>query len=184
MTSRRADLLDALVELFRVEGFVQFSVEDLARRLGCSKTTLYQVASSKEQIILTVIKEIFRRSTEHVEAAIADVADPVDRIGAYLQAISDELAPASAHYFAHLDTYPPAREIYSRNTRLAAERVQQLAHEAAPQSLVSPVFTGHVVALVLSAIQRGELEAATGLDDATCFHELAQLISHGIQGRN
>ncbi|EFQ82491.1 transcriptional regulator, TetR family [Aeromicrobium marinum DSM 15272] len=180
---RREELLDELVELFLAEGFLRFSVEDLARRLNCSKTTLYQVAPSKEQVILTVVRAAFRRSTDAVEAAVAATTDPVGRIAAYLDAISAELAPAGPQYYADLDTFVPAREIYRQNTRLAARRLQDLVQEAAPRSHVRPEFTGNVAALVMAAIQRGEMEAATGLDDATCFHELALLITSGIQGR-
>lgn len=45
------------------------------------------------------------------------------RIGTYLEAISAELAPASSAFFADLDMFTPAREIYAHNTAIAARRV-------------------------------------------------------------
>ena len=44
---RRQELLDALVEIILHEGFERLSVEEMARRLGCSKSTVYVVAIGK-----------------------------------------------------------------------------------------------------------------------------------------
>src|SRR5262245_23155210 len=93
-STRRGEILDGLVHLFLAEGFLHFSLEDLAIRLQCSKSTLYVVAPSKEQLIAAVVRAFFRRATDHVEESLADETDPVQRIRVYLEAISRELAPA------------------------------------------------------------------------------------------
>ena len=61
---RRAELLGALEELLLTEGFTALTVDDMARRLHCSKATLYSVASSKEQLVITLTKHFFRQATE------------------------------------------------------------------------------------------------------------------------
>src|SRR6516162_8051259 len=119
-SSRHAEILDGLVALFLAEGFLGFSVDDLADRLQCSKSTLYAVAPSKEQLITAVVRAFFRRAAERVDTTLAGQTDPVARIGTYLDAISAELAPASSTFFADLDAFPPAREIYMHNTAIAA----------------------------------------------------------------
>jgi AcrR family transcriptional regulator len=48
LTRRQAELLDQLEALFLAEGFARFTLEDLAVRLHCSKSTLYALAGSKE----------------------------------------------------------------------------------------------------------------------------------------
>ena len=178
--ARRVDLLDGLIAIFLAEGFLHLSVEDLARRLACSKSTLYQVAASKEQVITTVVREVFRRSAERIEVALDAVDDPFARLHTYLVGIADELQPGSPAYFADVDAFAPAHEIYDRNTRIAAERVQELVRAAAPTSTVDAAFTGAVAALVFTAIQRGEITRTTGLDDATAYRELAELVTAGI----
>ena len=110
VSARRAQILDGLVALFLETGFREFSLEDLAERLQCSKSTLYAVAPSKEQLIATVVRAFFRGATERVEARLALETDPVGRIRAYLEAISAELAPASTAFFADLDAFSPARD--------------------------------------------------------------------------
>ncbi|WP_242907303.1 TetR/AcrR family transcriptional regulator [Actinomadura terrae] len=177
---RREELLDRLIELFLDRGFAGLSVAELAAALRCSKSTLYTVAASREQIIVTVVRAFFRRATEEVEAAVDASADPRERVGAYLHAISTALAPASPAFFADLDAFAPAREIYQRNTGYAVRRVQALVDEAAsepPSDAASDAaFVGAVAGQVMESIHRGEIKARTGLDDSAAYAALASLI--------
>lgn len=183
LSTRRAEILDGLVRIFLLEGFLDFSLEDLAVRLQCSKSTLYAVAPSKEQLISAVVRDFFRSATEHVEARLEGEHDPVKRIGLYLEAISRELAPASTRFFDDLSAFAPAREIYLQNTAIAARRVQDLVSAAErPERAVDAVFVGAVAGSVMESIQRGEMGAATSLTDAEAYRMLADLIVAGVTG--
>jgi AcrR family transcriptional regulator len=174
---RHDELLGRLVELFLREGFAQFSIEEMARRLRCSKSTIYLVATSKEQVIVAVVRDFFRRATERVEARLrAEDLTEVERIDAYLVAISEELAPASPAFFADVDGYAPAREIYRANTLAASRRVQQLVRDAVAGPAHRAEFLGAVAAHVMEAIHRGDIEAETGLADSGAYRALSELI--------
>ncbi len=173
-------MLDALLEIYLAEGFRHLSIEDLARRLGCSKSTLYVVAGSKEQIVVAAVRAFFRRATDRVEERLSEESDPTARIGVYLEAIATALAAASPDFFADLDAHPPAGEVYRRNTELAAERVRELLREAGAES-VDPDFVGTVVGLVMEAIHRGQIKEAAGLGDAEAYRATAQLITAGLR---
>lgn len=180
-STRRAEILDDLVQIFLAEGFLCFSLEDLAVRLQCSKSTLYVVAPSKEQLITAVVRAFFRRATDRVEETLETEHDPVERIGVYLEAISRELAPASSRFFADLDAFEPAREIYLNNTAIAAQRVQQLVTETEPTGhTLDAAFIGAVAGTVMASIQRGELASTTSLTDAESYRLLADLIVAGV----
>src|SRR3954452_542343 len=180
--SRREELLDELVALFLAEGFGAFTLDELARRLRCSKSTLYGLAASKEQLVVAAVKRFFQQATAAVEAQSAGPADHRERISAYLLAVAEQLQPASAAFFADVAAFVPAPEIYERNTRSAAGRGQQLVTEGVPAGTTRPVpasFVGAAVAAVMGAIHRGEITAATGRDDAAAYRELADLVVAG-----
>src|ERR687894_372906 len=94
LTRRQAELLDQLEELFLGEGFARFTLDDLAVRLHCSKSTLYALAESKERLASRVIRHFFRKATEAVEAQTVTETDPARRVTAYLSAVARALAPA------------------------------------------------------------------------------------------
>jgi AcrR family transcriptional regulator len=183
-TSRQAQLLDDLVELMLAEGFRRFTLGDLAARLRCSKTTLYALGGSKEQVTVNAIKHFLRRSAEAIERRQAEASDPPERIVAYLRAVADALRPASAAFIADLAALPPAAEAYERTTRRGSERVAQMIAEGVRSGHfreVHAAFVADTVAATMHRIQKGEVLAATGLRDADAYDELAALVLDGIR---
>jgi len=183
LTRRQAELLDQLEEMFLAEGFARFTLDDLALRLHCSKSTLYALAQSKEQLAHRVIKHFFRKATDAVEAQTVTETDPALRVTAYLSAVARALAPAGPAFHRDLDSFGPGREVYERNTALAAERVRELIDEGVTQGrfrAVHPGLVADTVTTLMFRIGRGDTERATGLDDATAYRELAALLLHGI----
>lgn len=178
---RRDALREQLVDVILRDGFADASVEDLARELHCSKTTLYTIAPSKEEMVVAGVRHFFRRSADRVEIRLLRTSDdPLEQIRAYLVAISEQLAPASPAFFADLDAWPATREIYRTNTRAAADKVQSLVRAAAPADQ-NAVFVGAVAAQVMEAIHRGEIETTAGLDDSAAYRALAELIVRSLQ---
>jgi AcrR family transcriptional regulator len=54
----REKILDAVVEEFNEKG-PKFSMDDLAKRLGISKRTLYSIIDSKESLFLEMVDHVF-----------------------------------------------------------------------------------------------------------------------------
>jgi AcrR family transcriptional regulator len=180
---RRAQLFDELVVLLLEKGFAGFTLDELAARLRCSKRTLYALAGSKEQLVRAAVVHFFRAATARVEAALAAHVEPAARIAGYLRAVAAELAPASPEFFADLAEFPPAGEIYERNTRIAARRVTELIDEGVAGGVfreVNPAFVADTVASVMVRIQRRQVADATGLTDAQAYQQLAELVLHGL----
>ena len=183
LTRRQAELLDQLEVLFLADGFARLTLDDLALRLHCSKSTLYALAGSKEQLAQRVIKHFFRKATDAVEARTVTVADPALRVTAYLSAVAAALAPAGEAFHRDLDAFAPGREIYERNTGLAAERVRELIADGVARGRfreVHPALVADTVTTLMFRIGRGETARATGLDDAAAYRELGALLLHGI----
>lgn len=182
----RPELLDGLVAVFLAEGFTHLGVADLAARLRCSRSTLYAVAPSKEQLVLATVRRFFRLATEQVEAEV--LAEPAAgrRLGVYLAAVAHELEPAGAAFRADLAAHPPAEEVYRANTEQAARRVQELVDDGVRTGAMRPVdarFVGAAVAEVMAGIQRGVLRERTGLGDAEAYAALADLVTRGVEAR-
>ena len=54
-------------------------------------------------------------------------------MNAYLNAVAEELKPASQAFLADIALFAPAREVSQRNTRRAAERVRGFMAEQGPE---------------------------------------------------
>lgn len=52
-------------------------MDDMARRLRCSKATLYS-ANNKEPPVIALTKHFFRQATDEIETAVAALLTPAD----------------------------------------------------------------------------------------------------------
>jgi AcrR family transcriptional regulator len=182
-TPRRDQLFDELLALVLAEGFAQLTLDDIAARLRCSKRTLYALAGSKEQLVTAAVRHFFRLATDRVEKAVAAADTAADRVGGYLRAVAEQLAPASKEFFDDVAAFPPADEVYRRNTRMAAARVREMVDDGVASGAfrdVHAAFVADVVAGVMVRIQQRELGASTGLSDAEAYANLAELLLHGL----
>lgn len=64
-------IMKGFIEEIRDKG-MKFSMDDLARRLGISKRTLYEHFSSKVEILETIIEQSFREGDEKAQQIIDD----------------------------------------------------------------------------------------------------------------
>ena len=67
----RETILQGSLELFRDRG-IQFTMDDLSKRLGISKKTIYTVFRSKEELALAACSRIFDRIKAEETAVMAD----------------------------------------------------------------------------------------------------------------
>ncbi|MFC8933601.1 TetR/AcrR family transcriptional regulator [Rhodococcus sp. NPDC057135] len=182
-TARRAELFDQLVELFLSEGFAHLTLDEIAARLHCSKSTLYTVAAGKEDLVRAVTVHFFRAATDAVESAVAAEATPTRRVAVYLEAVGDQLSPASRQFMEDLSESASASQVYEKNTSIAADRVRALIVEGVGSGAFRQVhasFVADAAAATMVRIQQRAVYRATGLDDASAYRELAALITDGI----
>lgn len=183
LSRRQSQIRDQLLEILLADGFAHLTLDDLARRLGCSKATIYTLADSKEQLVVGVIQLFFEQATTTIEEAARAAGTPAARVGAYLGAIADGLRPASTRFMADLYAFKPARRVYEANTRIAARRVREMIEQGVAEGSfrrVNATFVGEVVAATIVRIHHGDIAAACKFTDADAFAELAQVVLHGV----
>ncbi|WP_304112396.1 TetR/AcrR family transcriptional regulator [Mycolicibacterium bacteremicum] len=183
-TRRQTRLFDDLLALFLAEGFSRLTLDDIAARLRCSKTTLYALAASKDELVRRVTVHFFKRATTAVEATLTRTERVPDRVSAYLTAVGAELAVASDAFMSDMNAFAPARDVYEANTAAAAARVRQLIEEgvaAGAYRKVNAAFAGDLIATMMVRIQQRDVGSATGLSDAEAYTELATLLTFGLR---
>ncbi|MGI8309845.1 TetR/AcrR family transcriptional regulator [Saccharopolyspora sp. ASAGF58] len=183
VNARRAELLDRLRDLFLAEGFAHFTLDDLAGRLHCSKSTLYTLAGSKEQLAVRVVAHYFKGATRQVEQRVAASDDVRDEVRLYLEAAAEALRPASREFIDDMAANIATRATYEANAHAAADRIRGFIREGVRQGVFREVhagFVGEMVGRTIVGIQRGEIGERTGLSDAAAFAALSQFLLGGL----
>jgi AcrR family transcriptional regulator len=83
---RQEEILEGAARLFAEHGYADCDTQALADTLGVGKGTLYRYFPSKEALFLAAADRLMRQLVEHVQAAAAPVADPLERVGVAVHA--------------------------------------------------------------------------------------------------
>lgn len=166
------------------EGFAEFTLDDLAARLHCSKTTLYALAPTKHELVVQVVKELFRGAAPAIKPRVDAAEDPAAKIEAYLLGVADYLAPMSRTFLDDMAEFAPTAEVYRRNTGIAADKIRELIAEGVDAGAFRSVradFVAEVVVVVMHEIRAGEMFARLEMSDAEAYQELASLVLHALR---
>ncbi|SFB48756.1 transcriptional regulator, TetR family [Amycolatopsis marina] len=183
LTNRQRALLADLEELFLAEGFVEFTLEDLAARMHCSKSTLYALAASKEQLAVRVVGHFFKGAAERIERRIDGVDDAAKLIETYLSGAAEELHRASPEFMRDVAAFAPARQAYELNSQAAAARIRAFIAKGVDDGAFRDVHAGliaEMAGLIVEAIQTGVVGERAGVSDAEAFRALADVLLGGL----
>lgn len=186
ITTRQLEVLASLQKLFHEHGFLRFTLDDLAGELTCSKSTLYALASSKEQLSVLVVRTFFVEATEHVERRIARCDRAQDKIQAYLDGVRTELERAGRPFIRDIIDFAPTRAVYERNARAAADRVHDLIGDgvaAGEFRAVHAELIATMAGVLVQNIQAGVIAERTGASHAEAFTALSELLLDGLRKR-
>jgi AcrR family transcriptional regulator len=72
-------------EVFAQRGFRDVSVEEIAVRAGVTKGSFYSHYRSKQEIVLAACNHYYRTYQQRVQARLAPISDPLERLRAVLE---------------------------------------------------------------------------------------------------
>jgi AcrR family transcriptional regulator len=183
-TERRQELLDAFERILLADGFAGTTLDEFAARLKCSKSTLYRLAPSKDQLVAAVARHFFSHAAIRIEAAVMEARTPPEKLAAYVSGVGREMRRGSPTFHEQMSTQPVTAELYLHNAHVAADRVRSLIREGVEAGffhVADAEFAGAVVATVLNAIHTGDLMASrNATDDA--HSKLSELMLFGLIG--
>jgi AcrR family transcriptional regulator len=78
--SRKEEILTQAALLFAKHGYSETDTQLLAETIGVGKGTVYRYFPSKRELFLAAADRVMRMLRERIDSAIADVADPIEKI--------------------------------------------------------------------------------------------------------
>ena len=85
--ARRAEILDAALDVFSARGYHQSSIDEIAQAAGVSKALIYEHFESKLQLHVSLIEMHAEELFDRVGAAAAPGPDAAERLEAGLDAV-------------------------------------------------------------------------------------------------
>jgi len=82
---RIKQILTAATDIFARNGFHKASVNDIAKKAGVAKGTVYIYFESKEELFMNLLEYGFNRFIKKIEVAVKNIDDPVKKIETYFE---------------------------------------------------------------------------------------------------
>lgn len=185
----RDRLVDAAEAQFRRFGYRHTTVEDITRRAGTGKGSLYLHFDSKEAVYLTVVEASLERFVETASSTLHGRGSVTQRLAALVGATAehyghDELLRASLLGHSHLvDGRPAALAAQIQRTRirqLLAETLAEGRREGTVRANLDPDAAAAVLFEMGWGVVRAGLEDATGLPLDAALAMLNDIVGRGI----
>lgn len=117
---KRVRIIDAAVQVFAEKGYRAARISDIARGAGVADGTIYLYFRNKEDLLLTIFEEKMEGLLEDLQAALAGLDDPLERMRAYAR-----------FHFWQLRTYPALAQVLQVELRQST----RFLHDYRPEKL-------------------------------------------------
>lgn len=169
------------------EGFRSLRLGDLARRLATSNSTLYQLATTKDELVMLAIDRWYQRSGGRTWQSVVAASDPVTRLELWLLGGVEGVRPASAAFWEDAASHAGVARLVDSYRRYYVGVIEALLGDGIARRSFRPV-NAHVTALVFDAaaarLHDPRLSAdVAALSPAERGEQLVDLVLHGILGR-
>jgi len=153
LSPRQLGLLDELEEHLARGGVADLTMAQIAARANCSLRTLYGIARSKDELLLTVVDRRLRRIGRAAIDALDTSMSPLDALRAYLRAANEAVQPEAVALSKDLTRVAGATRLLSAHEAYLIEVTRNLLDRAVAEKQIAAVDTG-ALAHVLGSLGR------------------------------
>jgi AcrR family transcriptional regulator len=176
-------VLDQLEDMFQTDGVASFTIAELAAGVGCSRRTLYELAPSKDQLVLVVLDRLLHKKGRASLAQISESDSIVDQLRAYVTggvhihlnaSVFDDLADDAAG-LRMIDTH-------YRFVMKVIERLVAMGIESGElPGDVNPALVAAVLAGASQYLSQPEILSQVARDEADALHQLVDLLAPALK---
>jgi AcrR family transcriptional regulator len=147
LTGRQREILDQLGTLFD-DGFIDLTMADIAASVGCSLRTLYDLAPSRDELVLTVIDRNLRRIGRRAISAVQPDLDPLAVIRSYLMAANLAVAATTPAFARDQAATPATHRLVTAHSDYLVAITRTLLDLAVERGSIAPTDTAAVARVV------------------------------------
>jgi AcrR family transcriptional regulator len=184
--ARQLELLDELEEKLLGEGLADLTMAEIAALVSCSLRTLYGIAPSKDELLLTVVDRrlhcIGRAAIEALQASMRTL----DALRTYLQAANQAVQPEALALSEDLAKVAGAGRLFDAHEGYLIAVTQSLLDRAIAEGEIAPVDTAsvaHVLAGLGREFARPEVAETAQASPKETADAISEIILRGLMAK-
>jgi AcrR family transcriptional regulator len=185
-SARQQEILDVVETVFLREGIRAVRMGQLAAEASCSRSTLYELAPSKEGLLLLVLDRMMRRIMRRGAQAIERAGDPVQRVRAMLTSGALDFGTLGPRFLEAVRQHPPARLLFDRRIAEGQVTLEALIDDAVDAGLFRPINSSVIAEAMTAVVLRftdPEFARSTKVSSSAGLAELVDVLLEGLRPR-
>jgi AcrR family transcriptional regulator len=186
LSARQLELLDELEEKLLRDGLADLTMAEIAALVGCSLRTLYGIAPSKDELLLTVVDRRLHRIGRAAIEALDPSLPALDALRAYLRAANEAVQPEALTLASDLVKVAGAGRLFSAHEAYLIAVTQSLLDRAVAEGQIDAVDTAsvaHVLGGLGREFSRPEVAEVARASPKETADAISELILQGLQAR-
>jgi AcrR family transcriptional regulator len=185
LTRRQRELLDRLGAMFD-DGFADLTMAELAARLNCSLRTLYLLAPSRDELVLTVVDRSLWKAGRSARDVIQPGMGPLEALRVYLEATTFAVVGWTEEFSRDLAAVPSAQELRDEHDEYLFAVTCTLLDIAVERGEVGEIDTaavGRILSTLGRTFTRPEIMHTLTQSPQEASSDLLDLIVLGLRAR-
>ncbi len=113
----RDRILDAAMHAFITQGIKAVRMDDIAKTLGISKRTLYEIYENKEVLLFEGVKKYKAKNDSMLTAIYNDTPDVIDMLLKIYRLKVEEFNKVCPEFYSDLSKYPSVQEFFKQGRK-------------------------------------------------------------------
>jgi len=186
ITKRHSEIIDTLEKMLE-KGVPDITMSEFASKLKISLRTLYEIAPSKDKLILMTMDNILRKLGKHALDSVSEIRSPIEKLEKYLFIVNQAVGPKFDQFMKDIEKIDGSKKMADFHENFISEYTEKLLNEAINMKEIRDIDT-KAFSILFSSIGREFLTEknrkliSTTPDESA--NSLTSIILNGIKLKN
>ncbi len=186
LSERQRQIIDDLEELVVRGQVAEKTMAEIAAMVNCSLRTLYGIAKSKDELLLTIFDRRLQRIGRGAIAAIEPAMQPLEALRVYLRAVNEAVQPTTAEFARDFADVPGSSRLFDAHEGYVIAVVRSLLDRAIAGKQIAKVdsaATAHILGGLGREFSRPEVIDVIANSPKQTADAVADVILRGLSIR-
>ena len=184
-TKRHYEITNDLEKMLE-KGIPNLTMSQIASNLKISLRTLYEIAPSKDQLIIMIMDNILKKLGRHALDSISNIESPLRKLEKYLYLVNQAVGPKFNTFFRDMQKIDGLEEVADYHANFITNMTEELLNQAIEMKEIQNIDS-KAFSILLGGIGREFIKEKNKLIDSSpeeSANSITSIILNGIKLKN
>ena len=185
-TKRHNEIIDAL-EVLLESGVPNLTMSEIAKKLKISLRTLYEIAPSRDELILMTMDNILKKLGKFAMDSVSEIDSPIEKLEEYLMIVNQAVGPKFDRFLKDMEKINGSKMAADYHENFIKNFIKELLEQAIKKKEIKAIDV-KAFSILLGGIGREffkeENKRSIHLSPEESANSITSIILNGIKLKN